>query len=291
MGKMPPPPTEANKRGPLPSVSSQGSANNAERMKDFSISKGLMPKADKIGIYGTGAIGKSSLAALVPQAGKTPLVIDIEKGTFNIDTSRVCEGIATFEDVRDVLHSKSLWDGIDVVVFDSFTILEQWAADFVLRSVPHESGHFVDLIEGYGFGKGYKHIADKFLLILQDLDAHVAAGRDVIAIMHDLIVNVPNPKGEDWLQYQPFLQEPPKNGRLRSMVRNWLDHLFYIGYDVAVNTDGKGVGIGTRTIYTQEMPTHWAKSRRLDGTFSFVKDDGGIWKKLWTNNTTGGIVS
>ena len=57
--------------------------------------------------------------------------------------------------------------------------------------------------------------------------------------------------------------------------------MLFIGYDVAVNKDGKGTGSGTRAIYTTERPTHIAKSRTLNETIPYNDGDSAIWNRLF----------
>ena len=116
------------------------------------------------------------------------------------------------------------------------------------------------------------------------LDLHVRAGRNVILICHDCTANVPNPKGEDYLRFEPRLQNPSSGkASIRLRVREWLDHLFCIGYDVESN-EGKAQGHGTRTIYPQETPWCMAKSRSLAEPFELLQFDTTLWNQLFSQN-------
>jgi hypothetical protein len=139
----------------------------------------------------------------------------------------------------------------------------------------------VQSIEGYGFGKGYQHVYETFLLLLADLDRQVRNGRNVILLAHDCINDVPNPMGEDFIRYEPHLQSP-KSGRasIRNRVVQWADHVLFLGYDV-ISEDGKGKGGGTRRIWPVERPDHIAKSRRISNPTPFANDsDGAIWDSI-----------
>ena len=139
-------------------------------------------------------------------------------------------------------------------------------------------------IEDYGFGKGWQHNFETFLTLLGDLDRHVRAGRHVVLICHDCTATVPNPKGEDWLRYEPRLQNPSSGkASIRLRVREWLDHLLYVGYDVTCEKrdNGKGSGSGTRTIYPQELPFCMAKSRSLAEQVELTQFETTLWNKLF----------
>lgn len=263
--KSPPPPPKAK-------------AQPAEAGKSFAITSGRIAGPQRILLYGPGGIGKSSLAALAPDA----VTIDVEHGTREIELRRI-EAIETFAELRACLQSDAL-DGASTIVLDTCTAAEEMAIAHTLATIKHDKGHYVDNLEGYGFGKGYMHVYDTFLLLLQDLDVQMRAGRNVILVAHECVDNVPNPTGDDWIRYEPHLQSP-RSGKasIRNRVIQWADHVLFVGYDVVVDRDGKGAGGGTRTIYPAERPTHRAKSRTLPPKpleFTHAADDT-VWQMIF----------
>ena len=64
-------------------------------------------------------------------------------------------------------------------------------------------------------------------------------------------------------------------------MREWADHVLFIGYDVAVNKDGKGQGVGTRTLYPSELPHCMAKSRTCQLPIPVGGDSAAIWRTLF----------
>ena len=144
-----------------------------------------------------------------------------------------------------------------------------------------EGGRHAANVEGYGYGKGYGFVFDTFLPLLGDLDRHCRAGRHVVLICHDCTSTVPNPAGEDWLRFEPRLQSPNSGkASIRLRVREWADHVLFIGYDVAVDKDGKGRGAGTRTLYTAELPHFMAKSRTTQETIPLADDGAAVWEQI-----------
>lgn len=270
MSSLPPP---VAKRAPAP-IAAPPSVSNGSA-KQFGIVSGPQPGAQRVVAYGPGGVGKSSLAALLPGV----VFLDIEDGTRALDVPRI-SGIETFADLRSVINGSTL-DGFGSVVIDSATKAEELAIAHALATIPHEKGHMVTSLEGYGFGKGYQHAYDTFLLLLQDCDRLVRRGKNVILLAHECVTDVPNPSGEDWIRYEPRLQ-CPKSGKasIRDRVFEWSDHVLFIGYDVVATNDGKGKGAGTRTIYPQEMPTHRAKSRTVSEPIAFPKGDSTIWQLI-----------
>jgi hypothetical protein len=196
---------------------------------------------------------------------------------------RPIPNINSWQDIRDALHAPG-WDEIKTIVIDTLTKAEEMAVAHTLATVPHEKRDVqIKRIDDYGFGKGYQHVYETFLTLLGDLDQHTRAGRNVILICHDCTATVPNPRGEDYLRYEPRLQAPPSGkASIRLRVKEWADHVLFIGYDVDV-TGRKGKGQGTRAIYPCELPHCMAKSRTLtDLDIPLVKYDTTIWQRLLT---------
>lgn len=263
------------------------SPNGVKTRKNFAVVNGQQSTFQRTVLYGSGGIGKSELCAHLKQVGVRPLFVDVGQGTSFLDVERVSD-IDTWDDLRAVLHDTELWTGYNAVVLDDLTKAEELCVKWTLANVPHEKGHYVTSVEGYGFGKGLVHVYESFLPLLGDLDSHVRAGRQVICIAHDCTANVPNPAGEDFIRWEPRLQSPASGkSSIRHRVKEWCDHLLFIGYDTYVNKDGKGQGGGTRTIYPCELPTHWAKSRCLASPIAYERGSAELWKQLFQGANNG----
>lgn len=248
--------------------------------KTFARSRGRQQAAIAVVLYGTGGIGKSSLAAMAP----SPVFIDIERSTTALEVDRI-EGIETWADLRQCLNSQDLFNEWKTLVIDSATAAEELCRKHVIANVKTDKNATVTSIEGYGWGKGYVHLFEEWRRLLGDLDNHRRAGRNVVLVCHERIGKVPNPSGDDYIRYEPRLYHGNQASVLHP-TKEWADEVLFVSYDVAA-ADGKAKGSGTRTIYTTETATHMAKTRRLSGDpIVFDKGSDLVWQQLTNPSTT-----
>jgi hypothetical protein len=240
----------------------------------------------RIGLYGPGGIGKTTLALGAP----SPVAffdLDESLPTLAENGQLECLDVRTvpttgWESMRKALQGAG-WDNVRTIVIDSATRAEELALAHILKTVKTEKGNDAKSIEDYGFGQGYTLLYEEFLRFLGDLDPHVRAGRHVVLVCHDCTTDVSNPQGEDFARYEPRLQSPNSGkNSVRLRVREWVDHLFFLGWDLNVSKTGKASGKGTRTLYPSAQPFCMAKSRTLPPeSFEIAADSGALWNRLF----------
>ena len=245
---------------------------------------------EKIIEYGETGRGKTTLASMAPD----PVFIGLDDGGRKLrhpqtgELLRHIPNVNTFEDVRTALNACLTLD-CQTVVIDTATILESLAETYVLQTVSKADGSKPKHLEGYGYGKGYKHLYDAMRLPLLDCDRLVEVGKNVIVICQSVNNKVANPAGEDYLRDEPRLY----HSRLYSVLLlwcEWADHIFRIDYQGTwvkkANKDaafGKATGDITRIVQAKEEIHFRAKSRTLDDpviAFS-TKDDDSLWQLLF----------
>jgi hypothetical protein len=237
-------------------------------------------------LYGPGGIGKTTLASQLP--GPVAF-IDLDESLPRLrlqleESGRMANimpvtGIHNWQTLRDVIQSDG-WEKVSSIVIDTGTRAEELAVAHTLETVLAD-GKRVTSVEAYGYGRGFGFVFDTFLPLLADLDRHARAGRNVVLVCHDCTSTVPNPAGEDWLRYEPRLQSPNSGkASIRLRVREWADHVLFVGYDVSVGKDGKGRGAGTRTLYSAEVPHCMAKSRTTQETIPLGDVGEAVWGEI-----------
>ena len=266
-GNVPPPPAQAER-------------------KRVAFGKVATATGHRILLYGPGGIGKTTLSAQLP--GPVAF-IDLDESLPRLkpqfDAAGIggnvvpVEGVTDWQSLREALQSEG-WDGIRTIVVDTATRAEEMAIAHTLANTLQDGKRSAS-VEGFGYGKGYGYVFDTFLPLLADLDRHCREGRNVVLVCHDCTSTVPNPAGEDWLRYEPRLQSPNSGkASIRLRVREWADHVLFVGYDVSVGKDGKGRGAGTRTLYTSELPHCMAKSRSTQEAIPVEGDGSAVWAKI-----------
>lgn len=273
-----PPPVKPKQPPPMaPSIPQQARANPSSTHPAtpstgvrFSSRSPRPVSNTRLCIYGTGGVGKTTLAAHAPG----PVVfIDLD-GSLDVlagrlpDTVAIVDGISSWQELRDCLHQDS-WAACATIVVDSITRAETLAVEHTLTTIKREGGTRAVSIEDYGYGKGYQHVYETMLPLFGDLEAHYRAGRNVIVVAHECAATVPNPAGPDFLRWEPRVQSPNSGkASVRNALAEWCDHLAYVGYEVyAEKTDkmkpAKASGTGDRTIYLNAAPHFTAKTRSV----------------------------
>lgn len=265
------------KKGPPPRGNTAPSPPTVKKPK-VQFSKPSTNVGHRVLLYGTGGIGKTTLASCAP--GSVAFIdLDDSLGRLAITNVAAVPGIESWAELRAALQSDG-WDKVNTIVIDSATKAEELAVAHTLLTVKHEKGTTVKSIEGYGYGKGYMHVFETFMGLMADIDRHAQQGRNVILIAHDCTTNVPNPHGEDWLRYEPRLQSPASGkASVRLRVKEWCDHVLFLGYDVEVK-EGKGMGSGTRTLWPIEQPQCMAKSRTCGTPIAVADNLDDVWLSI-----------
>ena len=214
------------------------------------ITKGIQKTAVRAVIYGTEGIGKSTLAAALPDA----LILDTEDGTKQLDVARalVLDWRAAESAIRELISDAQ---GFRTIVIDSADWLEKSIVDHMCRMNGKKS------IEDFGFGKGYTMIAERITGFLAECDKLIAKGINVVFVAHSAVRKVSPPDqtdGYDRYELKLTKQSAP-------ILKEWSDLLLFCNYKIQLveGTDGrtKAQGSKERVMYASRTAAWDAKNR------------------------------
>jgi len=214
------------------------------------ITRGIRVTAKRIVIHGVEGIGKSTLAAGLPN----PLVLDTEDGTNAIDVARVrCEDQMTTEGTLHELARDA--QGFQTVVIDSIDWAERQMIEHLLRKDQKRS------IEDYGFGKGYTMVAEAMSRFLSVCDTLIDRGINVVLVGHTKVARVSPPdmdEGYDRFELKLTKQSSP-------LVKEWADCILFANYKTRLveGDDGRTRARGgkERVLHTERTAAWDAKNR------------------------------
>ncbi len=203
----------------------------------------------KICIYGAEGVGKTSLAAHMPE----PLFIDTEGGTSRLNVRRI--KCTKWEDlvsiVKEVIDTPTV---CKTLVVDTADWAESLCINFVCNKYRKAN------IEDFGYGKGYTYLAEEFSEFLKLLNQLVDVGINPVVIAHGKPRKYELP--EEQGQFDRWEMKLSK--QVAPLIKEWCDMLLFCNYKTFVvtteNNTKKAQG-GKRVMYTTHNPCWDAKNR------------------------------
>lgn len=219
------------------------------------ITKGKRARAQKVVIYGTEGIGKSSLASQFPE----PLFIDTEGSTDNMDVARLDKPTSWIMLNNQIAFVKANPTVCKTLVIDTIDWAESLCVDN-LCAIHGKKG-----IEDFGYGNGYVYAKEemgRFLNKLQDL---IEIGINVVLTAHAQIrkFELPDEMGS-YDKYELKLGKKTSS-QTAPLVKEWADLLLFCNYKTYLisqekSTKKKAQG-NQRVMYTEHNPAWDAKNR------------------------------
>ena len=219
------------------------------------ITKGKRARAQKVVIYGTEGIGKSSLASQFPE----PLFIDTEGSTDNMDVARLDKPTSWIMLNNQIAFIKANPTVCKTLVIDTIDWAESLCVDNLCAM------HGKKDIEDFGYGNGYVYAKEemgRFLNKLQDL---IEIGINVVLTAHAQIrkFELPDEMGS-YDKYELKLGKKTSS-QTAPLVKEWADLLLFCNYKTYLisqekSTKKKAQG-NQRVMYTEHNPAWDAKNR------------------------------
>lgn len=218
----------------------------------MNITRGIIPTARKVVIYGPEGIGKSTFASQFPGA----VFLDTEGSTVHMDVARFDPPAAWKDVLATVDWAIQNADKIGTFVIDTM----DWAEALAIRAVC--AAKHVDGIEDIPYGKGYVFVKDLIRELLERLDRLRDKGVHIVLTAHAIVRKFEQP--DELGSYDRYsLKLNEKN--VAPLVKEWADMLLFANYrtDVVTTQDGKKKATGgkKRVMYASHAAAWDAKNR------------------------------
>lgn len=217
-----------------------------------SVRSGKRAEPDKLLMFGTEGVGKSTFSASAP----SPIFIAAEDGLSELDVASFPEP-ESFEDVLQCIrllrrenHSYQTLaidtvDWLEPVIWASLCAANNWSS-----------------IESPGYGKGYVAATDSWRRLLVELDGLRAdKGMEIHLLAHSTIKTFQNPAGDDYSRYEMKLHRGAA-----SLLKEWVKAVLFAVDEEFTEKDSpkaraKGVSTGRRVVHTTRCAAWDAKNR------------------------------
>lgn len=221
----------------------------------MNISRGKVPTAKKILVYGPEGIGKSTFASKFPD----PVFIDTEGSTKELDVARF-DPPTSFtmikEQCRYIIQHPTEFKTLVIDTAD-------WAEKLAIQSVLAE--HNKSGIEDFGYGNGYRYVFERMGELLNILTDVVNAGVNVVVTAHAALRKFEQPdEMGSYDRYTMKLIDSQKTS-VAAAFKEWADMVLFANYQTVLVTDSKtkktkATG-GKRVMYTTHHTCWDAKNR------------------------------
>lgn len=220
----------------------------------MNITSGVQARAQRVVIYGTEGIGKSTLAAQFPK----PLFIDTEGSTSNMDVKRLDKPTSWTMLMNQIAFVKANPTVCKTLVIDTI----DWAETLAIESVCAQHGK--KGIEDFGYGNGYTYVREEFGRFLNKLQELVDIGINVVLTAHSQLRKFEQPDEDGAYDRYELKLGKKTSSQTAPVVKEWCDLLLFCNYKTMVMTSEtkkkKATG-GQRVMYTTHHPAWDAKNR------------------------------
>lgn len=223
-------------------------------MARFNLTLGVQRTPLKMFIYGSEGIGKSTMAAQMPD----PIFIDVESGTNQLPVARMPKPTSWDLLTEEI---KSVRDG-DIPSCRTLVIDTADAAENLCVSAVCANND-VTGIEKLPYGKGYTYVKEYWCRMLDLLSEVTEHGINVVLLGHSRMDKFERPdESGAYDRFSPKLIDS-KRASVAAATKEWADAVLFLDYKIYVedvNGKAKASG-GKRVIRTTHHPCWDAKNR------------------------------
>lgn len=221
---------------------------------NIEITKGKQARAQRVVIYGTEGIGKSTLAAQFPD----PVFIDTEGSTSNMDVKRFGKPTSWTMLMNEIAFVKANPGCCKTLVIDTVDWSEQLCVEHVCAF------HDKKGIEDFGYGNGYTYVREEMGRLLNKLQELVDSGVHVVLTAHSQLRKFERPEEEGAYDRYELKLGKKTGSQTSPLIKEWADIVLFCNYQLMVvkseTNKAKAYG-GERFMYTTHHPAWDAKNR------------------------------
>ena len=181
------------------------------------ITRGKIPCAKKVVVYGPEGIGKSTFASKFPD----PVFIDTEGSTKDMDVARLPRPSSWEMLLEEIDYVKNHPEEFKTLVIDTVDWAEQLCVNYIC------SKHGKSGIEDFGYGNGYVYTKEEFGRFLNQLEDVVEKGVHVVLTAHAQIRKFEQP--DEMGAYDRYELKLGKKTQSQTspLVKEWSDMLLF----------------------------------------------------------------
>ena len=236
------------------------------------ITRGIIPKAQKIVVYGPEGIGKTTFASKFPDA----VFIDTEGGSYGFDVARMPDPSSWVALGQEITSVRDGDTPCRTLVIDTADWAEHLCEAHILAS------RQISSIEDLGYGKGYTYVREEFGKLLNRLSEVTEKDITVVLCAHAIMRKFEQP--DELGTYDRWEMKLSK--QVAPLVKEWADEIIFANYktytvlanDAKKAKDIKKKATGARRcMYLTHHPcwdakNRWGLSDDLDDPFEFDYD-------------------
>ncbi|MFT8837906.1 ATP-binding protein [Liquorilactobacillus satsumensis] len=216
----------------------------------FQIKSGVIPKAQKVILYGVEGIGKTTFASQFPD----PLFIDTEDSSLYLNVKRFDKPTSWTMLLQEVDFVKQTRP-CRTLIIDTM----DWGEGLAKKHLMAQN-HW-QAIDSTGYGTRYVALADEIGKLLNSLSEVIELGINVVITAHAWLRKKEEP--DEMGAYDRYELKLEK--KTAPLVKEWADMVLFANYKTTIITDDKtnskkATG-GQRVMYTTHRPSWDAKNR------------------------------
>lgn len=221
-------------------------------MGGIQITRGSVPRPQKVVVYGPEGIGKTLLAAQFPD----PLFIDTEGGTDGYDVART-QAPQSWTALKDIVRAVAAERPCGTLVLDT----ADWAERLLCAELCAKNKWAS--MEALNYGKCWQYALEEFGRLLDLLTDVRDAGVNVVVTAHAMVSKFDQP--DEAASYDRWTMKMYKKDA--GLLKEWADALLFVNYKTVVEMVGEGFSAkgkargAKRTIFTTHHAAWDAKNR------------------------------